>query len=338
MATCDLCSRETTACICTAVLDDDDSTTCSMTRPPAVSRRLSAIGSAAAPAQPRPFVPLGAAAAATRARHREALRRVGEWSLAHGRACDLDVAALCLDALERYRSSTGIRLDRPTVNGVLWADVRNAASALGTLLPEDWHVHLWTVVNWAHDDGRLCPESDPLPVLLEPLRCYGGLGEDGYPMPEGTDVDFPCQCHVPHDPSCPPGLAQHIVGHDLDSWQDFVVRAHIRPRSEDPVLSSYRPLFAIARRLREEDSPFQVHADEFIYVGRIDAERTTPELWLYSHSPTRRRGFDDLVLDGDGQAWAPKPDGRRKAGFRWVRIGDHAAMYRCGVAAAAFAS
>lgn len=296
------------------------------------------ISSSAAPVPARPFVPLGDAAAPARARHREALRRVGEWSLAHGRACDLDVAALCLDALECYRSSTGIRLDRPTVNGVLYADVRNSGSSLRTTLPEHWHIHLWTVVCWAHDDGGLSPESDPLPALLEPLRCYGGLGEDGHPMPEGTDVDFPCQCCLPYDPSCPPGLVQHIVGRDLESWQDFVVRAHIRPRSEDPVLSSYRPLFAIARRLRETDSPFQVHADEFIYVGRIDAERSTPELWLYCYSPTRRRGFEDLVLDSDGQAWAPRADGRRVAGFRWVRIGGHAAAYRCGIAAATFAS
>ncbi len=245
---------------------------------------------------------------------------------------------MCLEALERYRFSTGIRLDRPTVQGVLYADVRNSASTLGTVLPEDWHVHLWTVVNWVHDDGRLCPESDPLPALLEPLRCYGGLGADGYPMPEGTDVDFPCQCHLPYDPTCPPGLAQHIVGRDPDTWNDFVVRGHIRPRSEDPALSAYVPLFAIARRLRETGSPIQVHADEFIYIGRIDSERATPELWLYSHAPTSRRGFDDLVVDADGQAWAPKPDGRRAAGFRWVRIDEGAAVIRCGVASAAFVS
>jgi hypothetical protein len=289
---------------------------------------------ATVPARPLPLVPLDVAAAPTRARHREALRRVSAWSLAHGRACDLDVAALCVDALEDYRSASGIRLDRPTVQGVQYADVRNAASRLGSQLPEHWNVHLWTVVCWAHDDGRLSPESDPLPVLLEPLGCYGGLGADGYPMPDGTDVEFPCQCHLPYDPSCPPGLAQHIVGHDPDTWQHFVVRGHIRPRSEEPLLSSYGPLFAIARRLRAEDSPFGFHADEFIYVGRVDAERSTPELWLYLYSPTSRRGFEDLALDADGRAWQPKPDGRRRAGFRWVRISDHAAAWRCGVAAA----
>ena len=42
----------------------------------------------------------------------------------------------------------------------------------------------------------------------------------------------------------------------------------------------YQPLFTLARRLRDDDSCFQVHADEFVYVGCIDAQGAVPELWL----------------------------------------------------------
>lgn len=81
------------------------------------------------------IVPFGAAAAPIRARHHEALRGVAAWSLEQGRPCDLDAAALCVDVVDHYRTPDGHRLDRPTVNGVLWGGVPNLASLLRTLLP-----------------------------------------------------------------------------------------------------------------------------------------------------------------------------------------------------------
>lgn len=171
---------------------------------------------------------------------------------------------------------------------------------------------------WFHADGRLRPDSDPLPALLEPLRCYGGLGADGHPVPKGTDVDFACQCYLPYDPTCPPGLAQHIVGCDPDTWREFVTRAHIRRRADDPPVSSYEPLVALARRLRSQDRYFTVHPDEFTYVGMIDPAASTPALWLYTYAPTRRRGFDDLAVDADGKTVGaearPPPPGRVPVG------------------------
>lgn len=292
---------------------------------------LGSAGRSQAPARPRGLVPLGAAVAPMRARHQSALRAFAEWCLARGRPCDLDAAALCIDALEQYRQPDGVRLDRPTVNGVQWADIHNAATALDTRTPEDLAVHLWSVISWLSDEGFLHSDSDPLGPLLEPLQCYGGLGPDGYPLPEGTDVDFPCQCYVRHDPTCPPHLAQHVVGRDPATYSEFIVRAHIRVRSDDPPLSCYEPLFALARRLRATCSPWEIHADECTYIGRIDPYRGVPELWLYRYDPESRRGFDDLVLDGDGRGWVPKADRRRKAGFRWVPVDDRAAVIRVGV-------
>lgn len=282
--------------------------------------------------RPLPLLPLAAAAAPLRARHHDALRSLAAWCLSEGRACDLDVAALCLESLDGYREPEGYRLDRPTVNWVLWGDVRNQATITGTSLPRQWHVHLWSVLRWLHDDGRLHDASDPVGPLLEPLRCYGGLGDDGYPMPPGATVDFPCQCYVAHDPDCPPGLALHIVGRDRETGQDFVVRAHIRTPSDDIPLSCFQPLFALARYMRALDSVWQIHPDEFTYVGKIDAQRGAPELWLYRYDVAEGRGFDDLALDEDGRPWRPARDRRRRAGFRWVRASESEGVLRAGLA------
>lgn len=167
--------------------------------------------------------------------------------------------------------------------------------------------------------------------MLEPLRCYGGLGADGYPMPPGTDLDFPCQCYLPHDPMCPPGIAQHIVGRDPNTWRDFVVRARLRPRSEDSTISDYQPLFSLAKRLRMQGRHLAVHADEFTYIGTIDADRSTVQLWLYAYEPAGSRGFDDLALDADGHAWVPKADRRRRSGFRWLQVDARIGLIRAGV-------
>lgn len=278
------------------------------------------------------WVPFRAAAAPMRAQHHGTLREIAAWALDQGRPCDLDAAALCLDVLERYRTPKGHRLDRPTVNSVLWGEVPNAAVPLTTVLPEGWHLHLWSVLVWLHISGRLSPDGDPLVALLEPLGCYGGLGADGYPMPAGTDVDFPCQCYLPHDPTCPPGLAQYIVGHDPRTQRNLVVCGHIRPRSEDATLSSFQPLFTLSKRLREKDSVVEVHPDEFSYVGVIDGERSTPQLWLYRHVAAGGRGRDDLFLDSDGNPWSPRADRRRRSGFRWVAVDDRSGVLRASTA------
>jgi hypothetical protein len=284
-----------------------------------------------ASARPRPTVPFEAVVAPVRARHHGSLRALAEWSMGAGRPVDLDVAALCIEALAEHDGPDGLRLDRATVNWIQWGAVRNLASGLGTLMPEDWNVHLWTTLSWCQAAGRLDPASDPLPILLEPLRCAGGLDEDGRPMPPGVDIDFPCQCYVPYDPSLPTGLAHHIVGRDVDSLVDFLVAIHPQLRGSDPALSSYEPLLRLGRRLRDDDRVIDIDALEWTYVGRADASGSAPELWLYQYAPVARRGFDPLALDAGGHPWHPKPDRRRRAGFRWVAGNDVGTARRAGV-------
>jgi hypothetical protein len=263
----------------------------------------------------QPLLPLGAAAAPLRATHHADLRRVATWALERGRSCDLDVVALCFPALEWLRGADGLVLDRPGVNSLVTNLVANEASGRRTILPDDWPVHLWTLVSWLHEGGQPVARSEPLPIVLEPLMCYGGLGSDGYPRTEGVDVDFACQCFVPHDPTCPPGIGQHIVGHDESG--PLVVRARLRPRSAPVEPASLQPLRQFLRRFGPAQGG-QPPLDDFVHLGCIDAAGRAPALWLYSYRPGARRGRE-LALAEDGVPWTARPDRRFRARFRWVR-------------------
>ena len=275
--------------------------------------------------------PLAAVAAPLRARHHEALGRLAAWSLTHGRSCDLDVAALCLDALDAYRSATGrVLLDRPTVHQVQWADVWNLSQTLGGLLPDDWHTELWAILGWLDDEELLDPLSAPLAVLREPLRCYGLLDEHGEPLPEDTEPDIACQCYIPYDPDLPAGVGRHIVGHDPETFEPFLVRARLPPRSEPPTLANLEPLYILARRLRRERSVVEIHVEEFTFVGLAPGDEKTPDLWLYRHDGANGKGHDPLVVDASGEAWLPRPDRRRRLGYRWASARDTVAVFRAG--------
>ena len=298
------------------------------------------------PASPRqevpgPFPPrgrrdFGAEMAPLRARHRAELAALAQWTLGEGRPHDADVAALCLDVLDDQRGDGGVRLDRRDVTWMLHGRLRNRASMADTQLPDHWITEVWNVLRFLAVTGRLDPASDPEAALLEPLQCYGGLGADGSPRPEGVDVEFPCQCHLPHDPACPPGLAQHLVGRDRDDGTEFVVHAHVRNRSEDLPMSAFLPLTKLARRLRARNSVFIVALDQFDHVGTVPPTRTTPELWIYRFHPEARRGFDPLVLDEHGNAVEATRNRSYKVGFRWMPIEDRRAIVVCGLASWTF--
>lgn len=284
------------------------------------------------PAPPRTFTPFAAAMAVRRADHRSVLAELARLSMAEGRRVDLDVAALCIDVLERERTDVGIHLDRREVNWIMWGSIRNETSIAGTLLPERWMEDLWTVLRFFASTGRLTRDSDPEAALLEPLQCYGGLDADGRPRPDGVDVDFFCQCHRPHDPSCPPDMVQVSLGHDRDEHFEYVVHAHGVPRSVDVPMSAYEPLAKLARRHRAQPSMFTVALDQFDHLGTVPADRRVPQLWLYLFTPARRRGWPPLALDEHGGAWRAKRHRGRRAGFRWVSVDDRGAAHLCGLA------
>jgi hypothetical protein len=274
--------------------------------------------------------PLAAVVAPLRARHHDLLRRLARWALAHGRPCDLDVAALCLEALDEHRSGNGsgsVLLDRPTVHQILWADVWNSSQMLGALLPEAWPVELWTMLGWLDDEKLLDSRSAPLDVLREPLQCFGGLDGTGHPRPPGTDSEIACQCYVPYDANLPPGLGQLIVGHDPESFEQLLAPAWLRAPSETPSFADLQPLYLFARRLRRERAVFTIHVEEFSFVGVAPTGKRTPELWLYRHEASRR-GRHPLIVDAAGEAWCPHPDKRFRLGYRWARVSDTVAVLR----------
>ncbi len=276
-------------------------------------------------------VAFGAAVAPLRAKYLAELRGLATWTLQHGRPCDLDAAALCCEVVARCDTPAGFQLDRRTVNTMLHCDVPNWATIARTDLPDDVVGHLWSVLVWLQAEGRLSPDSDPLSALLEPLGCYGGLGPDGYPLPAGADVDFPCQCFLPHDPTCPLGYAQRIVGRDPVSGREFIVRARLRRPSEPSEPSSFDALMSLARRPAPRRVGLEVHVEDFDHLGCSDANGAVPPLWLYVHQGGCAPGRRQLVVDADGQAWWPQADRRRKAGFRWERIGELRALLLAGV-------
>lgn len=281
------------------------------------------------------LVSIGEAAMEHRAAHRSVLVEMASWALAHGRALDLDVAAICLDVLEQQRTEHGLRLDRCEVNGIMWGAIRNEAVTLMTSLPEAWMEDLWTVLRFCIATGRLTADSDPEPALLEPLQCYGGLGADGRPRPGGVDVDFFCQCYLPHDPACPPGMVQFSVGRDWGNREDlfeYVALGHGIPRSVDVPRSAFEPLAKLARRSRARPSMFPFFLDLFDHLGILPAERSVPELSLYRFTGSHRKGWPPLALDEHGGAWQATRHRGRRRGFCWKAVSDRSAAHLCGVA------
>ncbi len=299
--------------------------------------RLRPIERPEVPLAPGPLerTPLEQAATELRRSHRATLAELAGWALAHGRMVDLDVAALCLEALERERTDDGLRLDRAAVNRTTWGAIRNQATFLHTTLPERWMEDLWNVLRFCVATGRLTTDSDPEPALLEPLQCYGGLGADGRPRPDGVDVDFFCQCYLPHDPACPPGMVQISVGRnwsDPDDLFEYIAIGHGVPRSVDVPMSAFEPLAKLARRARAQPSMFPFFLDLFHHMGTLPADRNVPKLWVYPFTGSTRKGWPPLALDEHGGAWRPMRHRGRRRGFRWKSMDDRSAAHHCGVA------
>lgn len=284
------------------------------------------------PGPPHPTTPFAEAAASRRVEHRGLLAELAQWALAEGRRVDLDVAAVCVHALDRQRTEGGIHLDRRQVNWIMWGAVRNEVSPRRALLPDTWIEDLWTVLRFLVATERLTSDSDPEPALLEPLQCYGGLGADGRERPDGVDVDFFCQCHHPHDPTCPPGMVQVSLGRDWDDHFEYVGYAHGIPRSVDIPMSAYEPLAKLARRHRAQPAMFNVALDQFDHLGTVPADREVSKLWLYLFTPARKRGWPPLALDEHGRAWRAKRHRGRRRGFRWTSVDDRSAAHLCGLA------
>lgn len=277
----------------------------------------------------RSILPFAAAVAPMRARHHGAVAAVAAWCLEYGRTCHRDEVALCLDVLEEHRGDDGYALDRPTVMHLLRIDMFNTASMLRTVLPTGVVEAMWNVLSSLHESGRLTGIV-PIDVLREPLRCYGGLGADGLPMPRGDDIDFGCQCYVPYDPTLPAGIGKHHVGRDPDTYESLYALGSLHPRREDPSAEDTAPLLLYATHLLRH-SLFDIAPDEFTFAGRVIATRSGPELWIYRTTRADRSRAHDLTLDSRGHPWRPRIDRRFRGGFRWEQTSHTVAAIWAGL-------
>jgi hypothetical protein len=180
------------------------------------------------------------------------------------------------------------------------------------------------------DTDRLDPGAVPFDVLLEPIRCAGRLDPAGEPLlPGATELEIACQCLLSHDPSLAPGVHQHFVGYGRDGRRLAAVGHVLRPL-DDPPVSRLQPLHEYVAHLRADDCPWEVWTDELRYAGEIFPTKSAPTLSVY-RLVKDRRGRSPLLLDRTGDPWEARADGRRKVGYRWVRMMSTTALYRTGI-------
>jgi hypothetical protein len=94
------------------------------------------------------------------------------------RRVDLDLVALILDAKAEGLGELE-PLDfwtRPIVYHVLSCDVFNWCSRRQVLVPKDVPLALDVYLRFLSEERLLTNGSDALSALLEPIRCYGGVG------------------------------------------------------------------------------------------------------------------------------------------------------------------
>jgi hypothetical protein len=102
-----------------------------------------------------------------------------------------------------------------------------------------------------------------------------------------------------------------------------------RPASDEPELRAwYDPFDAMAVRARTGRYPRVVPADLVRFVGRIDATKWWPPLYVYAGS----LGHQQLFIASDGQTFTLKVDRSRKLGYRFDRLEVELAVIRTGLA------
>ena len=289
-------------------------------------------GDLVSPARRDRPVPLAATAAPVRARHRVVLGEVAAWALARGRSCDLDVAAVCVHVL-LTRCPSHRALTRPDVNDLLLTRLANCSVLEGSELPDGWIRDLWTVLGALDAHGRLPAGSDPLAALLEPLQCYGGLDPAGEPLPPGADVALACQCFLPHDPTLPEGMGQHMVGVDGRDGRPYLAVARLQPRSMPADPSDWMPWLTFDQRVTARYHALHSGRTTLAqpdFVGWSPGDDKRPDLWLYRSSECEGE-CQVLALDHEGRPLVARPDRRRKIGYRWCAEQDIAALVRTGV-------
>ena len=150
-------------------------------------------------------IPLATAVAAARATHAGEIDAIVARGEALGHPADPDVLALILQAHTEHPRHRDRGWDRAGFYFFFWADLFNWCSLAGCEVPEHLPEALWLWLHHLDATGGLGPADEPLHELLKVLFCYGGLGFDGRPLPEGAPRQVVCECRE----AATAGASQH---------------------------------------------------------------------------------------------------------------------------------
>ncbi|MDL5155543.1 hypothetical protein [Actinomycetospora termitidis] len=180
------------------------------------------------PSEPGPLTirrptPLSDVVAAARVKHAETIDAFVAWSAVMGRDVDPDVAALVHAVEDDDRSRTSHRgWDRASFYSFYRNRLWNWCSLADCDYPDDLPEFLWLWLHHRRLSGRWGADDEPLHELLKVLLCYGDIGFDGWPMPEGeTRRLVPCECMVSRDYPPPPGPAPTIADLEDEAEDDL---------------------------------------------------------------------------------------------------------------------
>jgi hypothetical protein len=114
-----------------------------------------------------------------RAIYKDRYIAVTKWLDETGRRTNADVVLLIVIARAEsflFRSEQRDFWTRPIVYDVLSCDVCNWCSFQRVLIPEGVPLAFDDYLRFLDGEGLFADGSDPLETLLEPIRCYGGVG------------------------------------------------------------------------------------------------------------------------------------------------------------------
>ena len=184
-------------------------------------------------------VPLSAAVAPERERHRDLVDAALAWQADHPRPTAPDLFVLvCAVADGADDPVSPTRWTRTGVHRLLHHDPPAWCSRRRCARPDGDLAALWRWFDFLRATGRLDPASDPVPELRKPLACAGRLDRDGRPLPGDGPRDLECECFLPYREGArlAGALAREAVERGEDALDPLrrALRRRARPAPDGP--------------------------------------------------------------------------------------------------------
>ncbi len=173
------------------------------------------------------------------------------------------------------------------------------------LWPAQFIPSLASILIAASELEVLDSKSDPLEILLQPLRCHFGL-LDSQPTPAT------CQCFVDYDPFQRAGT----VWLRIHTGQLMLA---LSPELVHPSPTGQNPLELFTQKYHHHDKAEMPAQFNLVLLGLIEPTSSSPLLWVYGQPqvPGPRRS---LALDWEGTPYQAQPDKRYRLNHRWDEV------------------